>query len=56
LQEGMKNSPYAKQIREPTDTEKVYLSLRQFDWQKIPELVSCADIGVVLCENWRPNY
>jgi glycosyltransferase involved in cell wall biosynthesis len=50
-QEDAANSPYITQIRRLTQTHKVYLSLKQVDWQKMPELVSSADIGLALYQN-----
>jgi len=50
-QENDANSPYITQIRRLTQTHKVYLSLKQVDWQKMPELVSSADIGLALYQN-----
>jgi glycosyltransferase involved in cell wall biosynthesis len=50
-QEDLVNQPYITQIRRLTQTHKVYLSLKQVDWQKMPELVSSADIGLALYQN-----
>jgi glycosyltransferase involved in cell wall biosynthesis len=50
-QEDIVNNPYITQIRRLTQTRKVYLSLKQVDWQKMPELVSSADIGLALYQN-----
>jgi glycosyltransferase involved in cell wall biosynthesis len=38
-------------IRKLTESNKVYLSLAQLDWQKMPELVSSADIGLALYQD-----
>ena len=50
-QEDLVNHPYITQIRRLTQTRKVYLSLKQVDWQKMPELVSSADIGLALYQD-----
>jgi glycosyltransferase involved in cell wall biosynthesis len=50
-QEDIVNHPYITQIRRLTQTRKVYLSLKQVDWQKMPELVSSADIGLALYQD-----
>ena len=54
--EDMKNDPYVNQIRRLTHNGKVYLSLMQVDWQKMPELLSSADIGLVFYERLGENF
>jgi glycosyltransferase involved in cell wall biosynthesis len=54
--EDMKNDAYVSRIRKLTDSNKVYLSLMQVDWQKMPDLLSSADIGLVFYQNLGPNF
>ena len=56
LQEDRKSDPYIKQVRKRTETNKVFLSLKQVEWQKMPELVSSADIGLLFYQNLGPNF
>jgi glycosyltransferase involved in cell wall biosynthesis len=55
-QEDIVRHPYITQIRRLTQTRKVYLSLKQVDWQKMPELVSSADIGLAFYQNLGENF
>ena len=54
--ESSKNEPWIKQIKEMTETKKVYLSLKQLEWQKMSELISSADIGLIFYPNLGPNF
>jgi glycosyltransferase involved in cell wall biosynthesis len=54
--EDMKNDPYVSRIRRLTENKKVYLSLMQVDWQKMPDLLSSADIGLVFYQNLGVNF
>jgi glycosyltransferase involved in cell wall biosynthesis len=54
--ENMRDQPYVNQIRKLTKSNKVYLSLAQLDWQKMPDLLSSADIGLVFYQNLGPNF
>lgn len=54
--EDARDHPYVNRIRKLTDSNKVYLSLAQLDWQKMPDLLSSADIGLVFYQNLGPNF
>ena len=54
--EDMKNNALVNRIRGLSESNKVYLSLKQVDWQKMAELVSSADIGLVFYNYPGPNW
>jgi glycosyltransferase involved in cell wall biosynthesis len=48
------DTPYMDQIRRTARDTKVYLSLKPVVWERLPELISSADIGLVFFKNVDP--
>jgi glycosyltransferase involved in cell wall biosynthesis len=47
---------YVKKIEKLTKTKKVFLSLNPVEYDKLPELLSSADIGVIFYKNLGANF
>lgn len=54
--EDATKDPYVNRIARLADGRKVYLSLLHVDWQKMPELLASADIGLSFYERLGENF
>lgn len=49
------DAAYLDRIKRAARSEKVYISLNPVDWEKVPDLIASADIGLVFYEGTDPN-